>query len=224
MNYQNPPNTIEKIVQLVFVSQFSSIVFSIMNEEIYVINNEIHFNSDINSKTAYKLIEKLLNLQDKIIKLSKKINKELEEKNEENSSFFSIQYKPILLYITTNGGSLHQSFSIIDTIENMKVPVHTICKGNVMSGGSLISLAGKRRYMTKHSFMLIHELRTNTGYSKYSTIQEELSNSSLLMKTIIDYYVRKSKMTIEEVEEQLKKDVYWDSATCLEKGLIDEII
>jgi len=40
MNYQNPPNTIEKIVQLVFVSQFSSIVFSIMNEEIYVINNE----------------------------------------------------------------------------------------------------------------------------------------------------------------------------------------
>jgi ATP-dependent protease ClpP protease subunit len=31
-------------------------------------------------------------------------------------------------------------------------------------------------------------------------------------------------MTIEEVEEQLKKDVYWDSATCLEKGLIDEII
>lgn len=197
---------------------------AMLNEEIYVINNEIHFNSEINSKTGAKLIDKLLGLQEKIIKQSKKINKEYEEKIKEEDVYFSIEYKPILLYITTYGGSLHQSFAIVDTIENMKVPVHTICKGNVMSGGTIISLAGKKRYMTRNSYILIHELRTYSGYVKYSEVVENLENLNVLMKGLKEYYVRKTNMTMDEIEEQLKRDVLWDATICLEKGLIDEIL
>ena len=190
------------------------------NSEIYMINNEIHFNCDINAKTTMKLIEKLLTLQDKILKLSRDVYKKTEG---DEHPFFTVKMHPILLFITTPGGNLHQTFSIVDTIENMKVPVHTICKGNVCSGGTLMSLSGKKRYMTKNSFMMIHELRTFSGYAKFTEFMESVENLTMFMNTIKEYYVMKTGMTLEEVDEQLKKDVYWNAATCLEKGLIDDI-
>ena len=33
-----------------------------------------------------------------------------------------------------------------------------------------------------------------------------------------------NSMTAEEIDSQLKQDVTWNAKTCLEKGLVDEII
>jgi ATP-dependent Clp protease protease subunit len=114
-------------------------------------------------------------------------------------------------------------FSLIDTIQNLRVPVHTICKGFVASAGTLLSLAGKKRYITENSYMLIHELRAGT-WGKYSHMLESIENSKQLMEHIKSYYITRTKLTSAELEEQLKRDVTWNAQTCLEKGLVDEII
>ena len=44
------------------------------------------------------------------------------------------------------------------------------------------------------------------------------------MDHIKEFYVKRTKLTSEELDEQLKKDVTWNAKTCLEKGLVDEII
>jgi len=200
-------------------------------------NNSIYFNAGINSKTMSSLIEKLLYLEKKILNKEKKLKRKFEEikKNEEskdpydydedlNDQFsIKIEPKPILLYITSNGGYVYQVFSAIDTILTMKVPVNTICKGFVASAGTLLSLAGKRKFITENSYMLIHELRSGT-WGKFTHIQECFENSKQLMDHIKNYYVKKTKITLEELEEQLKKDICWNAQICLEKGLVDEII
>ena len=118
---------------------------------------------------------------------------------------------------------MYQVFSAIDTIQGLKVPVHTICKGFVASAATLLSLAGKKRYITENSFMLIHELRMG-AWGKFSYMTESIENSKQLMEHIKTYYVNRTKIDIDELEEQLKKDVTWNAETCLEKGLVDEII
>jgi ATP-dependent protease ClpP protease subunit len=44
------------------------------------------------------------------------------------------------------------------------------------------------------------------------------------MEHIKEIYIEKTKLTREELEIQLKKDELWDAKTCLEFGLVDEII
>ncbi len=189
-------------------------------------NYEIHFNAGINQKSVSTLIEKLLGLEEKILKKHRKIKRKFSEiENDEDCCSFklNVDLPPIKLYICSNGGLVYQVFSAIDTIQSLKVPVHTICKGFVASAGTLLSLAGKKRYITENSFMLIHELRSGT-WGKFSHMVESVENSKQLMDHIKSYYIKRTKVTAEELEEQLKKDVTWNAQMCLDKGLVDEII
>ena len=201
--------------------------------------SSIYFNAGINPKTMSQLIDKLLSMEQKILKKQKnlkrkfkELKKDDKEKDKEKEKDFEdyeelfeikIEPKPITLHITSNGGYVYQVFSAIDTIRGMKVPVHTVCKGFVASAGTLLSLAGKKRYITESSYMLIHELRAGQ-WGKFTHLTESLENSKQLMDHIKSYYLTRTKMTSEELDEQLKKDISWNAQMCLEKGLVDEII
>lgn len=208
-----------------------SSLINVSNDEHVFINeqtNEIHFNGTIGSKSISTLISKLKYLEGKIIVKTKKLKRkilELENDNESNSDIIniSVEPKPIKLYITSKGGLVYQVFYAIDTIMSLEVPVHTYCQGLVASAGTLLSLAGKKRYITENSYMLIHEIRSGM-WGKFTELTESMENSKQLMDRIKNYYVKKTKLTMEEIDEQLKKDVIWNAQTCLEKGLVDEII
>ena len=191
---------------------------------------EIHFNAEINEKSISMLIENLLLLEEIISKKNKEILKSIDKlKNDDNyineyEKFkISVELPPIKLYITSNGGIIYQVFTAIDTIQELKVPVHTICKGFVASAGTLLSVVGKKRFITENTFMLIHELRGGV-WGTYSSMVDSLESSKQLMEHIKSYYIKKTKITSEELEEQLKKDVTWNATKCLEKGFVDEII
>lgn len=204
--------------------------------------NSIYFNAGITPRTMSELTQKLLSMEKKILQRQKTLKRKIDEvkktdkdskdskdksgtESEDYEEQFEIKVepKPINLYITSNGGLVYQVFGAIDTIRGMKVPVHTICKGFVASAGTLLSLAGKKRYITPSSYMLIHELRAG-HWGKYTHLSESLDNSKQLMEHIKNWYLSRTKMTAEELEEQLKKDVSWNAQMCLEKGLVDEII
>ena len=106
----------------------------------------------------------------------------LKNKSDEDNDLCEIKVttRPIKLHITTYGGTVYDVFTAIDTIKNMKVDVHTICKGIVASAGTLLSLAGKKRYITENSYMLIHEVRSGM-WGKFSDLKEEYDNVTELM-------------------------------------------
>jgi len=189
--------------------------------------NSIYFNAGINPKTMSQLIENLMSLEQKILKKQKTLKRKFNDDKDiidlEEQFEIKIEPKPIILYITSNGGYVYQVFSAIDTIRGMKVPVHTVCKGFVASAGTLLSLAGKKRFITESSYMLIHELRSGC-WGKFTHLTESVENSKQLMEHIKSYYISKTKMTSDELDEQLKKDICWNAEMCLEKGLVDEII
>jgi len=199
----------------------------------------IYFNSAITSNSMSKLVLALHRLEDKILNQNKRLKRKVKElyknnnKNDKNDKYNSddeeeydrikIEPKEIKLYITSYGGYLYQVFTTIDFIKNLKVPVHTICTGIVASAGTLLSLAGSRKSITKNSYMLIHELRGGS-WGKFSGLSDSFQNQQQLMDHIINYYVENTKITREELEEQLKKDITWNADICLEKGLVNEII
>ena len=112
---------------------------------------EVHFSGSINQDSMMTLIDKLLELENKIIKkcrLLKRKYKDEYDDEEDSTITFRVEPNPIKLYITSGGGSVYQVLSAIDTIKNMRVTVNTYVKGFAASAATLLSLSGKKRFIT----------------------------------------------------------------------------
>lgn len=133
--------------------------------------------------------------------------------------------KPLKLFINSNGGDVFAAIPLIDAITNCSVPIHTFVEGMAASAASLISMMGHKRFITKNSFMLIHELRTGVQ-GTYSDIMDEKENCDKLMTVIKKIYLEKTKGNLENdtLEKILKRDIILTSEECKNYGLVDEII
>lgn len=171
-------------------------------------NNEIYFYGPVSQMSCFELKNKLNSLDAK-------------------SSIFHMQYKidppPIHLHIQSQGGSLYHTLYIIDLIENMKTPVYTYVDGFAASAATLISVVGKKRYMTKNSLMLIHQL-SGADSGKFYELQDQMSNMQILMNKINKIYLNKTKIDQETLLKLLQKDLWLDAETCISYGLVDEIL
>ena len=105
----------------------------------------------------------------------------------------------------------------------MKTPVYTYVDGFAASAATLISVVGKKRYMTKNSLMLIHQL-SGADSGKFYELQDQMSNMQILMNKINKIYLNKTKIDQDTLLKLLQKDLWLDAKTCLAYGLVDEII
>ncbi len=177
-----------------------------LNSYLYSQFNHIYFNNDITMDTAFELNKELRSVEMKIKNVSTTLN---------------IKSEPIYLHLTTDGGLIYSALSIIDCIESLSLPVYTVIDGFVASAGTLISLAGEKRFMCKNAYMLIHELRGGI-WGKMTDIDEEYSNLKKIMNHIIKIYTKKTNITKKELEGILKKDIIWNIKECIQNGLVDE--
>ena len=178
------------------------------NESCYTLNNHIYFNDDITMQSVTNLNRSIRELQNELIIMGVKNG---------------IEAPPIKLHITTYGGLVHAAFSAIACIKSSKVPVHTIIDGYAASAGTLISVCGARRYINRHSSMMIHELSAGT-WGRMSVMEDQMEDLKKMMVKLKEIYTSHSNLTNKQLDKILKKDSDWYAEECLEKGLVDEII
>jgi len=144
-----------------------------------------------------------------------------------NSNLFRNEFNqdppPINLHIQSEGGSVLHALYVVDVIKGLSTPVNTYIDGFAASAATLISLAGKKRYMTKNSLMLIHQLSSSSS-GKYNEIEDEMENLDNIMNIVINLYLNNTNIDEFKLKELLKKDIWLDSKTCLNYGLVDKII
>ena len=185
------------------------------------IEHTIYFSDRITHTTAHLLQIMLksceLDILDDCEKMRASVTKDADKLK---YAYVRIEPKPIVLYLTTYGGLVHAALAIVDTIQSLKVPVHTVVSGYVASAGTLLSLAGAKRYMTPNSFMMVHEIRSGF-WGKYSDARVEYENVSKIMEHIIQYYLDKTKIPRDKLTEMLRTDTDLTAKECLDLGLVD---
>jgi ATP-dependent Clp endopeptidase proteolytic subunit ClpP len=177
-------------------------------KHISVYENKIYYYSGVTRESVVELNHKL---------------SELEAKHLTVSNVLEIEPPPIRLYINSGGGSITAGIASMDTISRCKVPVYTYVDGFCASAATFLSIVGVKRYISKNSYMLIHQLSSNL-WGKYSEIEDEKKNLDLMMETIRNVYTEYTKVPIEELDEILKHDLMWDAKTCLKYNLVDRIV
>ena len=176
---------------------------------IRVVENTVYFYSEVDDSSALLLNQILF---------------ELDCKLQNAKSFFGPNFVPhIKLKICSQGGSLFSALAIIDTIRGLKAEVHTYIEGSAASAATLISVSGKKRYIGKNSHMLIHQLGGGVS-GTYAEIEDNMENCKKFMKLIKDIYKQYTKISMKQIDEVLKHDLWFDAAMCLELGMVDEVL
>ena len=185
---------------------------------IKVDNNIIYFHTSIDK-------ESIFTLQLKINELIANFKKQSQPSIDLNCT---VTWPPIVLDIFSPGGGVFAAFSFIDFMirtkrNNPQVTFHTIVTGNTASAGTLISVCGDHRSITKYGYMLIHQMQSGC-FGKYNELEDDMTNNKNLMKRIKSIYKDHTSVPPHQLDEILKHDLYWNSKKCLEMGLVDDII
>ena len=131
--------------------------------------------------------------------------------------------EPIKIYIDSCGGSLTDTFTIIDSIKMSKTPVWTIAIGCVYSGGFFTFISGHKRIAYPHASFLFHEGSTGTSgtssqFENYTAFYRKQLNQ------LASIVLNNTKITEEEYKDIRKDDIWYDVIDGVEKGFIDEIM
>jgi ATP-dependent Clp protease protease subunit len=147
------------------------------------------------------------------------------EDDERASKVVGYERKPIKLIINSFGGSAYDGWGLVGVIEQSKTPVHTICAGEAMSMGLWLVLSGHKRFATKYSTFLYHEV-SDFVHDKLEGIKDEVREIERIQKICDDYIVDKTKILRSKLEEvrSKKQDWYISAQEALELGIVDEII
>jgi len=174
---------------------------------INVSENRIIFHGPITQHSCFKLISSIHEVEDYVDHTRKHCDGK------------------IYININSDGGEIYPALSVVETIRRCRYEVVTICEGVVASAAVLISLAGGKRIIGKHSYMMIHEIR-HAAWGKFTELKDDMKNGKKLMKDMKSYMKERSnrKLPEEGLDDLLKHDIIWSSKKCLKYGLVDEIV
>ena len=143
--------------------------------------------------------------------------------NREDVEIASEERKPILLYITSNGGDVGAGFALIDVILTSKTPIYIINQGYQYSMGCLIGIAGHKRFAMPHSTYLIHD-GSQLIYNSGAKAQDQMEFNKNLEERIKRYVISRTKITSEMYDAQMRKEWYMFADEAKELGVVDFII
>lgn len=187
--------------------------FKMIHPSVTVVGDHIYFYGGIDEKSAMELNRAIHAVSMKLAP----------------TAFSSMQEvgspAPIWLHINSMGGEVFSSFAIADTIERVSTltPVITVIEGAAASGATIISTAGTKRLMRKNAFMLIHEL-SDVNWGKYTELKDSMKSNDTIMKSIKEWYLERTKLPQDKIDEILSHDIWWNAKQCQKYGLIDQVI
>jgi ATP-dependent Clp endopeptidase proteolytic subunit ClpP len=173
-----------------------------------VVENRIYFYSRIET-------EKILQLNRNILSMGINLQREATIQNREPANIY--------LHIQSYGGSIFAGMAGMDEIIKSIVPVYTMVDGCCASAASFLSVCGKKRFINRHAYMLIHQL-SSFMWGKYEDFKDEIQNLDKIMVMIKQVYKEYTKIPMSKLDEILKHDLWFEADECLEYGLVDEII
>lgn len=175
---------------------------------IEVVENRIYFYSIING-------EKILQLNRNLRNMGINLQREAMVQKRESANIY--------LHLQSFGGSVFAGLAGMDEITKSIVPVYTVIDGCCASAATFLSVCGKKRYINRHAYMMIHQL-SSVMWGKYEEFKDEMKNLDKIMIMIKEVYKEYTTIPMKKLETILKHDLWFDANECKKYGLVDKII
>tara|TARA_B100001121_G_C18499919_1_gene531487 strand:+ start:65 stop:673 length:609 start_codon:yes stop_codon:yes gene_type:complete len=166
--------------------------------------NNIYYYEPIDKIPILELINQLKELESILINLK-----------------YTYDVNPVIkLHICSEGGDAFMGLSTYDFIKTLKIPVHTYIDGLVASAATFLFLAGKKRFMTENSNILIHQISTGF-WGKFEDLKDEYKNTTELMKIAKKIYTDNTSMSKKTIDDIIKRELYLTYQDALKYKIIN---
>lgn len=146
------------------------------------------------------------------------IVQKLLEMNKENDS------EPINFIINSPGGVVYDMFSIVDTMNLIKAPIHTYVIGLAASAASVIASCGEKRFITENSQFMLHEVSSG-AFGNIANMKDQMEQIEELNNKFLSVLAKNTGKDIETLKKNINKtDLFLNAKESVKFGLCDEII
>lgn len=132
--------------------------------------------------------------------------------------------KNLTLYINSVGGSLNDSFALIDVMKQSACPIRVIGIGSVVSAAFLIFSAGTKgqRYIAKNTSIMCHQY-SDSYEGKHHDIKSRYRESELTNTRMIDILKENTGLDARTIKAKLlcPTDVWLTAEELIEFGIAD---
>jgi ATP-dependent Clp protease, protease subunit len=133
--------------------------------------------------------------------------------------------KDISLYINSPGGVVTAGMAIIDTMNNIKNDVSTVCVGIAASMGALILSSGKKgkRLSMPNSEIMIHQ-PLGGAEGQASDIEISAKHILKLRENLNKMLAANTGQPLSKIEKDVDRNFFMDAGEAKKYGIIDKIL
>ena len=133
--------------------------------------------------------------------------------------------KDITLYVNSPGGVVTSGLAIIDTMNNIKPDVSTVCVGMAASMGAVILSAGAKgkRFALPNADIMIHQ---PLGGAQGQATDIEIAAKRILKdrEKLNKILAKNSGQPLSRIEKDVDRDFFMDAEEAKKYGIIDKIL
>lgn len=133
---------------------------------------------------------------------------------------------PITIYVNSPGGEVNAGLMIYDAIQGSDLEINMVCTGMAASMAAIILASGKkgRRYILRHSKVMIHEPLIANGVGGSATSIKHISESILETREIVNGILAEhTGKSIEEINNATSFDNFMNAEDAIKFGLCDAV-
>lgn len=132
---------------------------------------------------------------------------------------------PICVVVNTEGGGVYESFAMHDLIRACPVPIYTYGLGTVMSAGTIILAAGKKRYAYPNCWIMAHEPWFVGAELRAGELKADLMHNEKLSMVFYGLYSRYCQKPADIIENDLNgRTIYFNALEAKKYGFVDDIV
>lgn len=133
--------------------------------------------------------------------------------------------KDISLYINSPGGYIHSGLAIVDTMNNIKPDVSTICVGMAASMGAVVLSSGAKgkRFALPNAEIMIHQ-PLGGAQGQASDIEINARHILRSRETLNKMLAKNTGQSLEKIAKDVDRNFYMTSDEAKKYGIVDKIL
>ena len=133
--------------------------------------------------------------------------------------------KDIKVFINSPGGYVTALFCLLDSMRMVKPDIRTYCLGEASSAASILLMSGTKgkRFITKHSRVLLHQVRSG-AYGHITDVKITVEEAERLNAILMDIMIEKTKIKRKDLKRLIERDCWLSAQEALKYGLVDKIL
>lgn len=154
------------------------------------------------------------------------------------AEFLYLQYedasKPVYMYINSTGtssadgqnvGFETEAFAVVDTMNYVKMPVHTICVGQAFGMAAMLLASGEKthRAALPNATIMLHQPR-GSAQGPASDIAIKAKEVLYNRRQSFEIIAERSGQPIEQIEKDATRTKYFSPQEAVDYGIIDKVL